>query len=56
MPSALADALTHSIDAHGGGEGLFETPIDGVALMRTADTVLPTHTVYRPCRSGMRWS
>jgi AraC-like DNA-binding protein len=49
MPSPLSDALTRYIDARGWGEGLFATPIDGVALMRTTDTVLPTHTIYRPC-------
>jgi AraC-like DNA-binding protein len=49
MPSALADALTRYLDAHGWGEGMFATPIDGVALLRTTDTVLPTHAIYRPC-------
>ena len=49
MASVLADAVTHYIDTHGGGEGLFATPIDGVVVMRTTDTVLPTHTIYRPC-------
>jgi AraC-like DNA-binding protein len=49
MPSALADALTRYLDAHTQGEGLFETPIEGVVVMRTTDTVLPTHTIYRPC-------
>ena len=49
MSSALADALTRYIADHGGGEGLFATPIDGLVLMRATDTVLPTHTIYRPC-------
>jgi hypothetical protein len=49
MPSALADALTRYLDAHGWGEGVFRTPIDGVAVMRTTDSILPTHTIYRPC-------
>lgn len=49
MPSALANALARYLDAHTVGEGLFETAIDGVLLMRTTDTVLPTHSIYRPC-------
>jgi hypothetical protein len=43
MPSALANALTQYIDAHGGGEGAIATPIDGLVLMRRGDGLLPRH-------------
>ena len=49
MPSPLVTALTRYIDAHGGGEGMFATAIDGLVLMRTTDSVLPSHSIYRPC-------
>jgi AraC-like DNA-binding protein len=49
MPSALANALTQYIDAHGGGEGLFATAIDGLVLIRKTDRLLPSHAIYRPC-------
>jgi hypothetical protein len=49
MPSALANALTRYIDAHGGGEGVFATAIDGLVLMRKIDSLLPSHAIYRPC-------
>jgi AraC-like DNA-binding protein len=49
MPSALANALTRYIDAHGGGEGVFATAIDGLVLMRKFDSFLPSHAIYRPC-------
>ncbi len=49
MPSALANALTRYIDAHGGGEGAFATAIDGLVLMRKTDSLLPSHAIYRPC-------
>ena len=49
MPSALANALTRYIDAHGGGEGVFGTAIDGLVLMRKIDSLLPSHAIYRPC-------
>jgi AraC-like DNA-binding protein len=49
MPSALASALTRYLDAHGGGEGVFATAIDGLVLMRKTDSLLPSHGIYRPC-------
>ena len=49
MPSALANALTRYIDAHGGGEGVFATAIDGLALLRKIGSLLPSHAIYRPC-------
>ncbi len=49
MPTALANAMTQYIDAQGGGEGVFATPIDGLVLMRRTDGSLPSHAIYRPC-------
>ena len=49
MASDLADVLSEYIDAHGGGEGVLATPVDGVVLMRTTGASLPSHSIYRPC-------
>jgi AraC-like DNA-binding protein len=49
MPAPLVNAVTRYIDAHGGGEGLFPTAIDGLVLMRKTDSLLPSHSIYRPC-------
>src|ERR1700722_1699948 len=49
MSSPLAHALSQYIDARGGGEGLLPTSVDGLALFRATETVLPSHTLYRPC-------
>lgn len=49
MTSPLARALSRYIDAHGGGEGLLPTPVEGLALFRATDTVSPSHTLYKPC-------
>ena len=49
MSAPLAHALSQYIDTHGGGEGLLPTPVAGLALFRATDTVLPSHTLYRPC-------
>jgi AraC-like DNA-binding protein len=46
--SALIDALNAYADAHGGGEGVFETPIPGFGFMRTSRETLPHHIVYKP--------
>ena len=49
MSASLACALSQYIDAHGGGEGLLPTAVDGLALFRATDTVSPSHTLYKPC-------
>jgi AraC-like DNA-binding protein len=46
--SALIDALNAYADAHGGGEGIFETPVPGFGFMRTSRETLPHHIVYKP--------
>ncbi len=48
MSSALKSALKHYIEASGGGDGVFPTPIEGLALMRTSKEVLPHHLIYKP--------
>jgi len=48
MSSALKTALEQYIAASGGGDGVFSTPIDGLALMRTGREVLPHHLIYKP--------
>ncbi|MFY0577614.1 AraC family transcriptional regulator [Cystobacter fuscus] len=48
MSSALKTALAQYIDASGGGDGVFSSPIDGLALMRTSREVLPHHLIYKP--------
>jgi AraC-like DNA-binding protein len=49
MPAPLVNAVTQYIDARGGGEGLFATAISGLVLMRKSDSLLPSHSIYRPC-------
>jgi AraC-like DNA-binding protein len=49
MRSDLASVLNDYIDAHGGGEGLICTQLDGLVVMRTSGNALPSHTIYRPC-------
>jgi AraC-like DNA-binding protein len=49
MPAPLVNAMTQYIDARGGGEGVFATAIDGLVLMRKTDSLMPSHSIYRPC-------
>jgi AraC-like DNA-binding protein len=48
MPDFLINAVTTYIDAHGGGDGLFATPIDGVSFMRSTRATMPHHMLYKP--------
>jgi AraC-like DNA-binding protein len=48
MLSHLKTSVEEYIEECGGGEGLFLTPIDGLALMKTSKEVLPHHMVYKP--------
>lgn len=48
MHSPLQQLLDHYVDAHGGGEGLYTTPIKGLTLMRVYGRTLPCHTLYKP--------
>jgi AraC-like DNA-binding protein len=49
LSSPLARALSQYIDAHGGGEGILATPVDGLTFFRATDTISPSHTLYKPC-------
>ncbi|MCY1075880.1 AraC family transcriptional regulator [Archangium lansingense] len=44
----MKTAVEQYIDASGGGEGVFSTPIEGLVLMRTYREVLPHHLIYKP--------
>jgi AraC-like DNA-binding protein len=48
MSSSLSDALSQYMDANGGGDGLFITPIAGLGLMRASTESLPNPMIYRP--------
>jgi AraC-like DNA-binding protein len=48
MDGALKQAVIRYIDVHGGGDGLYETAITGLALMRSSHEALPHHVLYRP--------
>lgn len=48
MPTALQQQLVSCIDAAGGGDGLFETAVDGLTLVRVSHRSLPNHLIYRP--------
>ena len=47
MASELAVAMARYLDARGGGDGVFTTPIDGLALFRASQPGLQTHAQYR---------
>ncbi len=47
-PPPLMSAVMDLIDARGGGEGLFETGMPGVNLMRSFQTIMPIPNMYRP--------
>ncbi|KCZ99109.1 AraC family transcriptional regulator [Hyphomonas polymorpha PS728] len=48
MSSALISAVTAYIDANGGGQGRFGTPMSGVHIVRSFQEVMPDHRLYRP--------
>ncbi|HVW92162.1 MAG TPA: AraC family transcriptional regulator [Devosia sp.] len=48
MDGALKNAVTRYIDLHGGADGLYETAIAGLALMRSSREAMPHHVLYRP--------
>ncbi len=48
MPSSLLATVTAYIDAQGGGQGLFPTPIDGVNIVRSFQAMMPMRQIYRP--------
>ncbi|MEH7910397.1 AraC family transcriptional regulator [Rhizobium laguerreae] len=48
MSADLKQALNGYMDAHGGGDGLFATAIDGFFLMRSSTLSMPKPAIYRP--------
>lgn len=46
--AALFKAATDFIDARGGGEGHFQTPMGGVHIMRAFQEIMPIRRMYRP--------
>jgi len=46
----MSSELARAVEALCPDDGLSVTPIDGLVFMRaSADSVLPTHSIYRPC-------
>lgn len=48
MSAPLLSAVTAYIEANGGGQGRFATPMSGVNIVRTFQEVMPDHKIYRP--------
>jgi len=46
--SALLAAVSGYIEGHGGGQGLFETPVSGVRIIRSFQEIMPVHRIYQP--------
>ena len=46
--SPLFAAVTAYIEAQGGGQGLFPTPIGGVNIIRSFQEMMPMRQIYRP--------
>ena len=44
----LIEAVSGHIDASGGGNGLFGTPIEGLSFMRSTEATVPYHMIYKP--------
>jgi AraC-like DNA-binding protein len=48
MPNALLDSVRSHVDAHGGGEGLFPLPMNGVNVIRAMRHVPANPQMYKP--------
>ena len=48
MSAPLLDEVMAYIDRHGGGQGLFPTPIDAFNILTSCEARLPMRQVYRP--------
>lgn len=46
--SALLAAAVEVIEAQGGGEGQFLTPMEGVRIVRSCQEIMPIRNIYRP--------
>jgi AraC-like DNA-binding protein len=47
-PSTLLTAVTGHIEAQGGGQGRFDTPMAGVHIVRSYQPMMPVQNMYRP--------
>ncbi len=47
-PPTLVMALMDVIEAQGGGEGQFLTPMEGVRIVRSCQEIMPIRNIYRP--------
>lgn len=47
-PASLMSAAIDFIEARGGGQGRFQTPMADVHIVRSFQTILPIHNMYRP--------
>nr|WP_250152561.1 AraC family transcriptional regulator [Ancylobacter radicis] len=48
VPSSLFEAVTAYIESKGGGQGLFQTPMAGVNIIRSFQEVMPHRKIYQP--------
>lgn len=48
MSAPLIEAVSSYIDANGGGEGLFGTPIPDLNFIRLRRETMPNHMIYKP--------
>ncbi|KAA0700408.1 AraC family transcriptional regulator [Neorhizobium sp. P12A] len=48
MSSQVKDILREYVEAEGGEDGLFGTPMPSLCIMRSSTETLPRHMVYRP--------
>lgn len=48
VSSSLLAAVNAYIEAQGGGEGLFPTPVDGLNIVRSFQEMMPMRQLYRP--------
>lgn len=48
MSAPILSAVTAYVEANGGGQGRFATPMSGVHMVRTFQDVMPDHRLYRP--------
>lgn len=48
MPNHLVQAVSDYIEAQGGGDGLFTTPIAALSLIRSHCETVPNHMIYKP--------
>lgn len=60
MPNTLVDSVKHYTDKHAGQNGLFLTPIDGMALLRSDHRKQPSHMIMKPALcvvvQGAKWT